>query len=158
MSPTPAPAPVDTRFKDNLDTELKTYKNLTHHFNNYNEIFNLNIYMKNSGAQERARLQRTNELLKGRVIKLKQEYVLQDRKVHFMSLKNGLMYYTLFVTCLLLLIVGFFVKNSISITILIVSTIIITLIFIISVVMVVKNHSNRRNIMWDQYYWKPMKT
>jgi hypothetical protein len=153
------PPPYDnTKFIKEFGDDLVTYKNLTHQFNNYNEIFNMNIYMKQSSVQERARLERTNEMLKGRVIKLKQEFVLQDRTVNFMGLRNSLMYYTLVIICLMLLLVGFFVKKTISQNVLIVATVVIVTIFIISVVMVAKNHSNRRNIIWDQYYWKPMQT
>lgn len=148
----------NTKFIKDFGDELVTYKNLTHQFNNYNEIFNMNVYMKNSSVQERARLERTNELMKGRVIKLKQEFVLQDRTVNFLALRNSLMYYTLFIICLMLLLVGFFLKKTISMTVLGVVTGVIVTIFILSVVMVAKNHSNRRNIIWDQYYWKPMQT
>lgn len=140
-----------------LANDITTYKNITHQFNNYNEIFNLNVYVKNSTTQDRARLERVNDTLKSRVIKLKQEYIMQDREYKYMSFKNGLMYYTIVVTCIFLILVGLFMMEMISQGSLILITIILSVMFIISIVVVVKNNSTRRNLTWDQYYWEPMK-
>jgi ABC-type multidrug transport system fused ATPase/permease subunit len=140
-----------------MDKEIINFKNTTHQMNNFNEIYNLNVYLKNSSTQDIERLQSTNETLKSRVIKAKQEYVLQDRMIHFMGLKNGLMYYTLVITCIILLVVGFFLKEMLAINMMVIIVTVIIVIFIVSVVFITKSHSDRRNIIWDQYYWKPMK-
>lgn len=142
---------------EEMNTEILKFKNTTHQMNNFNEIYNLNVYLKNSSTQDIERLHSSNETLKSRVIKAKQEYVLQDRMINFMGLKNGLMYYTLVITCIILLVVGFFLKEMFSMNIMIIIVTVIIAIFIVSVVFITKSHSDRRNIIWDQYYWKPMK-
>lgn len=157
MSPPPAAKWEGSKIEDNLTNMLQQYKSITHEFNNYNEIFNLNVYLKNSSEQDKTRLDRTNEVLKSRVIKLKQEYIMQDRDIKFMGFKNGLMYYTIIVTCLMLILVGTFMLGMISQGLLITLVIVISILFIISVIFVIKNNSTRRNVSWDQYYWEPMK-
>jgi hypothetical protein len=142
---------------EEMNTEILKFKNTTHQMNNFNEIYNLNVYLKNSSTQDIERLHSSNETLKSRVIKAKQEYVLQDRMINFMGLKNGLMYYTLVITCIILLVVGFFLREMFSMNIMIIIVTVIIAIFIVSVVFITKSHSDRRNIIWDQYYWKPMK-
>lgn len=142
---------------EEMNTEILKFKNTTHQMNNFNEIYNLNVYLKNSSTQDIERLNSSNETLKSRVIKAKQAYVLQDRMINFMGLKNGLMYYTLVITCIILLVVGFFLKEMFSMNTMIIIVTVIIAIFIVSVVFITKSHSDRRNIIWDQYYWKPMK-
>lgn len=140
-----------------LNSDLQTYKNMTHQFNNYNEIFNLNVYLKNSSTQDKIRLEKTNDMLKSRVIKLKQEYISQERDYNFMGLKNGLMYYTIIVCCFMLVLVGVFLLGMLGLTPLVIIVIITSVIFILSVVFIIKNNSTRKNLSWDQYYWEPMK-
>ena len=140
-----------------LENRLRDYRNVTHQFNNYNEIFNLNMYLKNSSTQDMERLEKTNDMLKSRVIKLKQQYISQERDYNFMGLKNGLMYYTIIVCCFMLIMVGVFLLEMIGLTPLVIIVIIVSVIFILSVIFIIKNNSTRKNLSWDQYYWEPMK-
>lgn len=141
-----------------IDEEKKTFKNLTHELNNYNEIFNLNTYMVNSSNKDKARLEKTNEILKGKILKLKQEFVLQEWKMSYLGLKNNLMYFSIIVVSLILVIAGLFLKKTLTLPLTAISTSIISVIFILAVVLVVKYNSDRRNLLWDQYYFAPMKS
>jgi hypothetical protein len=141
-----------------IENEKLLFKSLTHELNNYNEIFNLNAYMTNSGNQENMKLQKTNEVLKGQNMKLKQEYILQEWNMSYMNLKNNLMYFSICVVAIILMVAGLFLKEVISKTIAVVITAVISVFFIIAVVVVVKNNSDRRNVLWDHYYFGPMKS
>lgn len=139
-----------------IENEKQIFKDLTHQLNNYNEIFNLNIYLKNTGFEERERLTKTNETLKSRIMKFKQEFVLSDRMKAYMTLKNNLMYYSIIVVSLLLVIVGAFLKDMISVSMLGTITGVVSVVFILSVILIVLNNADRKNMSWDQYYWGPM--
>lgn len=143
---------------NDIVNEKTQFIGLTHELNNYNEIFNLNAYMTNSGNQERIKLEKTNEILKGQNMKMKQEFILQDWTISYMSLKNNLMYFSICVVSIILIVAGLFLKEVISQTIAVVATAVISLLFILIVVIVVKNNSDRRNVLWDHYYFGPMKS
>ena len=61
----------------NIETEKSKFKNITHELNNYNEIFNLNTYMLTTGNKDRTRLEKTNEIMKGKIMKYKQEFIVK---------------------------------------------------------------------------------
>lgn len=140
----------------NIENEKTKFKNLTHELNNYNEIFNLNTYMLSSGNKDKTRLEKTNEVLKGKIMKAKQEFILQEWKVSYMGLKNNLMYFSIIVLCMILVIAGLFLKKTLTLLITIIATSIISVIFILAVVITVKYNSDRRNTLWNHYYFAPM--
>lgn len=143
---------------DNIADEKNKFKDLTHQLSNYNEIFNLNTYLIQSGKEEQIRLQTTNEMMKGKIMKIKQEYVFQYWKIEFMKLKNKLMYFCIFVTSILLIVAGLFLKKTIELKLMIIIAVVVSLLFIIVVIMSVKSNSDRKNIVWDQYYFPAMQT
>lgn len=148
----PLPALAD------ISNEKAQFVSLTHELNNYNEIFNLNAYMTNSGKQENIKLEKTNEILKGQNMKLKQEFILQDWTISYMALKNNLMYFSISAISIIFIVAGLFLKEVISQTIAVVATAVLSILFIIIVVVVVKNNSDRRNVLWGHYYFGPMKS
>ena len=143
---------------NDIGNEKAQFVSLTHELNNYNEIFNLNAYMTNSGKQENAKLERTNDILKSQNMKMKQEFVLQDWTISYMSLKNNLMYFSICVVAIILIVAGLFLKEVISKTIAVVATAVISVFFILIVVLVVRSNADRRNILWDHYYFGSMKS
>jgi hypothetical protein len=142
---------------DNIENEKTIFKDLTHQLNNYNEIFNLNLYLQNSGIQERNRLSKTNETLKSKIMKLKQQYVLEEWKKSYMQLKINLVYYAIIIISVILIFVGLYLNKAVSLGVAIGVTIALSVFFILSVILIVKANSNRRNLFWDQFYWSPMK-
>lgn len=142
---------------DNIETEKTIFKDLTHQLNNYNEIFNLNLYLQNSGLQERERLTKANETLKSKIMKLKQEYVLQEWKKSYMRLKNNLIYYAMVIISVILIFVGLYLNKTIPLGAAVGVTVGLSLFFIVTVIFIVKANADRRNLVWDQYYWGPMK-
>jgi len=142
---------------DTLDTKLSGFKSNTHQVNNYNEIYNLNVYLKKVNEAEYTKLNRTNETLKGSILKAKQDYMIADRIVQFSRFKNNLLYLSIVTLCLVMIVVGLQVMKlipqaSIAATII---TIILILYLIVTFFLML-NNSNRRNTNWNQFYWSEM--
>jgi len=141
---------------EELDTVKNNFKDLTHQLNNYNEIRNLNIYLKTSGTVEKDRLTKVNENLKSKIMKLKQDYIHQDWIIAFMGLKNNLVYSSIHVIGVILILVGLYLREMLSKEILFGIVTAFVVIYIIFVILVVKVNSDRRNLIWNQYYWSPI--
>lgn len=139
-----------------LETAKNNFKDLTHQLNNYNEIRNLNIYLKTSGTLEKDRMTKVNENLKSKIMKLKQDYIHQDWVISFMGLKNNLVYSSIYVTGVILIIVGLYLREMLSKEMLFGIITAIVVIYVIFVILIVKVNSDRRNSLWNQYYWSPM--
>ena len=79
---------------DSLQSNKILYLDLTHKLNDYNEIYNLNTYLDGANSTELERLSYTNETLKTRLLKLKQEYLLEDRGVKAYTFRSNILYFT----------------------------------------------------------------
>lgn len=142
-----------------LDNSLKEFRDSTHEITNYNEIDQLNDYLLRVNTNEASRLNRTNDTLKGSIIKAKQDYMMADRTVNLLKFKSGLLYLSLVVMCIVLMIVGMqlmktgpFANAVVSGTII---TIVLTLYLFITLFYMF-NNSSRKNTNWNQYYWQSM--
>jgi hypothetical protein len=141
---------------DGLENQKKIFKDLTHQLNNYNEIYNLNSHLQETGDSEYQRLFKTNEILKSKIMSLKQEYMLNEWRISYMNMKNNLIYYSIIMIGLIRAFVGMFLKQMIPLNILVIIVSVLALIYILAVVLVVKSNSKRRNDNWSQYYWMAM--
>lgn len=141
---------------DGLENQKKIFKDLTHQLNNYNEIYNLNSHLQEAGDSEYQRLFKTNEILKSKIMSLKQEYMLNEWRISYMNMKNNLIYYSIIMIGLIMAFVGMFLKQMIPLNILVIIVSVLALIYILAVVLVVKSNSKRRNDNWSQYYWMAM--
>ena len=147
----------DTINLNSLETKLASFKNNTHQVNNYNEIYNLNSYLKNVNQSEKSKLDRTNETLKGSILKAKQDYLIADRQVQFTSFKNTLLYLSIITLCLVLIVVGLQsmkIIPNIQLSATLITIILLIYLFIAFFMML--NNSNRRNTNWNQFYWSEM--
>jgi hypothetical protein len=146
--------------KRELQTKVDIFKDVTHQLNNYNEIFNLNMYLKNLGTSENSRLTKINETLKSKILSLKQEYMTLDRNINFMALRNNLVYISFVVICFILIIVSMYTKKpqalDLRMTLIIIG--VIAVLYVVFCIILVRSNSNRRNLLWDQYYWPAIKS
>lgn len=94
--------------KTTLDGNKDQYLDLTHQLNNYNEIYNVNFYLKNMNSLEYERLERANENLKAKVLKMKQEYMLLDYGKHENNMRANIMYTTLIVASIIFIVCALF--------------------------------------------------
>lgn len=145
-------------FETQFQAEKDIFLDLTHQLNNYNEIFNLNMYLKNNGTEEQSRLFRMNESLKSKMLQAKQEYVMQDYAISRKALECKILYFAIIVTAIVLILTGLFLRQNLTLVIFGAVSAGLIIVYIIGVVFAVKNNSDRKKTSWDQYYWMPMKS
>lgn len=136
-----------------ISEEKEIYKDLTHQLNNYNEIYNLNLYLQKQGNTEFSKLSKANETLKGKIMNEKQQYLTNDYKINYYEMKNAIMTITLITIGLTMIVTGFLLKEIIDIKIASIILGIFALIQLLIVYFIVKVNSTRRQTLWNQYYW-----
>lgn len=144
---------------NNSDFDIKktAFIELTHHLNNYNEIYNTNAYLKEMNDTERDRLDATSKNLRSKVLRAKQEYLLNEHAINEYKLRSNIMYGTVILISIYMIMFGLFyldkIKNMILISVVGVSSII----YLIFVIFILMANAKRRNYAWNQYYWLDMK-
>lgn len=137
--------------------EITVFKDLTHQLNNYNEIFNLNMYLQKLGSTESTRLTKINETLKSKILGYKQEFLMLERDTEYMKLKNNLLYLSAVVICIIMILTGLYLKQKLSLVIASIVSGVIATLYVMYAVLLVKSNSQRRILFWDQYYWPDIK-
>ena len=141
-----------------LTTNINTFKDNTHQMNTYNEVANLNYYVLSVNKQEEARLDRTNDTLKSAILKARQDYMINERRVELARFKSKVLYFSIIVLCITFLLIGLQMMQKLPSAIAgIIISVVLVLYFII-VFLWILNNSERRNVNWNQYYWPEMKT
>lgn len=142
-----------------LDTNKAKYLDLTHQLNNYNEIYNVNFYLNNMNSLEEERLRTTNENIKAKILKMKQEYMLMDYGVHENKMRSRIMYTTIIVSSVIFILFTMFYTDKFELsqgTVVMASCAILVVYFLL-VLFILKANAKRRKYAWDQYYWQAMK-
>lgn len=145
-------------FEQQFATEKEIFLDLTHQLNNYNEIYNLNLYLKQNGTEEKNRLYRLNESLKSKMLQAKQEYVMQDYMISYKAFECKVLFFAILITAIVLVLTGLFMRNNLSFPIFIGASVAVIIVYIIGVVIAVKSNADRKKTSWNQYYWAPMKS
>lgn len=143
-----------------LESNKNSYLENTHRLNDYNEIYNLNSHLQKSNTLEISRLQSTDNILKSKVLKLKQEYLLLGHDTKVYHFRMNVMYFSAMVLGILFVIAAAFMvprapplKPMITGKIAIWSSCIIAIVYLIIILLVVKAHANRRAYSYNQFYW-----
>ena len=97
---------------DSLQSNKILYLDLTHKLNDYNEIYNLNTYLDGANSTELERLSYTNETLKTRLLKLKQEYLLEDSGVKAYTFRSNILYFTAIILSIVLCLTAVYVEGG----------------------------------------------
>lgn len=139
------------------EANINSFKDLTHQLNNYNEIFNLNMYLNNLGSSENTRLTKINENMKSKILMQKQEYMTLDRTVQYSNLRNNLIYFSFIIICIILIIITMFMKKALDLRMTIIITSVVAVFYIVVSMLIINNNANRRSLVWDQYYWPDIK-
>lgn len=127
------------------------YLDITHRFNDYNEIDNLNTHLLSANNSESMKLSSMNDQLKTRAMKMKQDYMLTDYSINELAMYNNIIAFTIIVVCLLLFCVVKVGKKA-----MIWISVIIGIIYLIIIMVLLKMNSTRRKYSWSQWYWKPV--
>lgn len=146
-----------TSHKNTLDENKDKYLDLTHQLNNYNEIYNVNFYLKNMNTLEFDRLDKANKNIKAKILKMKQEYMLQDYGVHENKMRANIMYTTLIITSIIFIVCTLFYEGKLEQNFAIMICIGIMIVYFAIVIFILMANSKRRKYAWEQYYWNEFK-
>lgn len=139
-----------------LENNKVMYLDLTHKLNDYNEIYNMNTYVQNTNTQELDRLNTTNNTLKTRILRLKQEYLLTESGKRQWAFRTNLMMFTGIVTGLVVILLTMYSSDKLAVRPLVISCLVILVIYLLIVIYLVVANTERRNYAYDQYYWNPV--
>lgn len=139
-----------------LEDSKITYLEMTHKLNDYNEIYNVNNYLKYANELELSRLSDVNDTLRTRILRLKQEYLLYDHDIAEYKFRINILYFTAIIVCFVLFITAFFHQGRITPKLAMYLSLGLLIFYLIILLFVVKTNSNRRKYSYDQWYWKPV--
>lgn len=143
--------------KTSLNSHKDKYLDLSHQLNNYNEIYNVNFYLNNLNNVEKDKLDMTNNNIKAKVLRMKQEYMTLDYSSNENKTRANIIYWTIIVASVLFIMGGMYVDNKLAQSMLITIMIIAIIVYFCTVLFILYNQTNRRKYAWDQYYWGQMK-
>jgi hypothetical protein len=141
-----------------LESNKNKYLEATHKLNDYNEIYNMNSYMLQANSQELYRLNYTNNLLKTRILKLKQEYMLHEHDTHVYHFRRNILYITALVVAGLLLVFSLFVQGKLAKNVTMGIAVGVTVLYLIVILLIVRRNLRRTTYSYDHYYWNQIKS
>jgi undecaprenyl pyrophosphate phosphatase UppP len=106
---------------------------------------------------EYERLERANENLKAKVLKMKQEYMLLDYGKHENNMRANIMYTTLLIASIIFILCALFYQERIKKNVMIMIIVGLAVIYFGIIIFILMANSKRRKYAWDQYYWQEMK-
>lgn len=148
---------------DSALSEMTASKNnfmeLTHELNNYNEIYNKNVYLKSIVVSELDKLQAVEDGVKTSVMKQKQDYMAADYGLHLFGVRAKIMMWTVVVACGLLLVIATHLSGRVAqlnnVTIVVSGCSAVVLVWFLVVYLTLRSYTNRRANSWSQFYWRP---
>jgi hypothetical protein len=148
---------MSTAVQNEINATKADFIDLTHQLNNYNEIYNLNVYLQKMHNVELDQLSSKDQKMKTTSLKYKQKYFLTDYAVKRYGVLINLMYFTIVVLCSIIIISALFMLNKMERTSLFTYTVLILLLWAFVLIIVVKVNADRRRYAYDQYYWSEVK-
>lgn len=141
-----------------FQTQRDVYLDLTHQLNDYNEINNLNEYLLSMNNIEFDQLTTYNDVIRSKLLKLKQQYMLTDTSNYDYKMKTNITLYTIIVTAILLSAVAQFSLKKISGKMLTFICLFVGIIYCIVTLYIIYKNINRRKYDWNTYYFDPIKS
>lgn len=145
------------QMKGELNQNKDKYLDLTHQLNNYNEIYNVNFYLDNLGSLERDKLDRTNNNIKSKVLRMKQEYMVLDYSEYENKLRSNIMYWSIVISAILFCLCAMYSQEKLSKNMLILISLVLIILYFLIVLFMIFQQSQRRKYAFNQYYWANMK-
>lgn len=139
-----------------LETNKIKYLDLTHKLNDYNEIYSVNSYLQGATNLELTRLRNTNNMLKSRILKMKQQYMMYDHDVDEYMFRLNILYFTAAIVAVVLMIASLFMQGYVTPKLAMIISGGLIIIYLIIVLFTVKANAERRKYAYDQFYWKPV--
>lgn len=140
-----------------IDSQRVKYLDLTSRLNNYNEIYTVNSYIKGANNSELDRLNSSNNTIKSKILRMKQEYLLRDHDLKEYKYRINILYLTVIIVSFILILVTFYSQNKLNIQLLATCIGVISIVYLIILMFSIKSNINRRSNAFDQYYWTQAK-
>lgn len=140
-----------------LEANRIKYLDLTHKLNDYNEIYSVNNYLNGANGVELDRLTTTDNTIRTRILRLKQEYLQHDHAIKEYKFRTNILYFSSIVIAFLLVLSALFIEEKIKPKIFIIVSSSIIVIYLLILLFVVKANVTRRSQAYDQYYFDQVK-
>lgn len=138
---------------NSLENNKIKYLDLTHKLNDYNEIASVNRYLKDTYNSELERLNQTNNVLRTRILRMKQEYMMNDHGIQEFKFRTNILYFTGFVVSIVLVVAALFVQGRLDARMTLIVSFGLLIVYLIIVLIAVKSNLERRKYSYNQYYW-----
>ena len=152
--------PIITAAPDtSLDSSKIKYLDLTHKLNEYNEIYNVNDYLKKTAGSEIVRLQSSLDNLRKFILQQQQRYLLEDYSLNDTYFRTNIIRWTGIVSSILLLIAATVASGksgAVGITsnkTMFMMAGFIVVIYMIIVLAMARSQTERRKTAYQQFYW-----
>jgi uncharacterized membrane protein len=144
-----------TTFQDQRDI----YLDLTDKINNFNEISNVNDYLHSMNNVELDKLNTFNSVIRSKLLKLKQEYMLNEFGIHEYTMRNNIILVSIIIAGFALVAVARYATDSTQFTsrYLMITCLILGIIYLIITLIIILRNRNRRKYDWNMYYFDPVK-
>lgn len=139
-----------------LENNKVMYLDLTHKLNDYNEIASVNRHLKDAYSSELDRLNYTNNVLRTRILRMKQEYMMNDHGVQEFRFRTNILYFTGFIVSIVLAVSALFMQGRIDTRMTMIIAFGLLIVYLIIVLIAVKYNIERRKNSYNQYYWNPV--
>lgn len=140
-----------------LEANRIKYLDLTHKLNDYNEIYSVNNYLQGANNVELDRLKATDNTIRTRILRLKQEYLQNDHGIKEYKFRTNILYFSAIIISFLLFLGALFLQGGINPKMAIIISITLIVVYLLILLFVVKANVERRSYAYDQYYWDQVK-
>lgn len=143
-----------SQFEHTLIEEVGKYINATDNLVFQNEIYNTNMYMKESMQSQEDQIGELSEKARNHIMRLRQKYQLKMYDISYYKFITTLFLYSLFISALSALLLMFAYKFDppmLSPVFAWVTVGITVVVFLIIVLLYVRNNSSRRKMDWTKY-------
>ena len=138
--------------------DIKQFKDITHQLQSYNEIYNLNNFLKQQTFEDERRIRKTNDNLKSQILKLRQQYLGFDYQKNMTAVRNNILYITLITFSLLFIVGGLTLKQTINIGMMSTIVGVISVCYMFIVMYFVMANKSRKQQGFNQFYWDGIKS
>ena len=139
---------------EQLNLQKDKFLENTERLNNYNEIYNINSYVKEAKKVEKGSLKEMNDNLHTRILDLKHKYMLNERNTLMYRFRIHMLWNTALIICILLYFINQYSSGVMSLNTLLIASLILLLIYFPIAFWVIYNQTYRRKTDFHRVYWE----
>lgn len=140
-----------------FESSKKAYLRNTHMLNDYNEIYNTNMYLNDKTSAEVQRLRGVLDRMRSTKLRMKQDYLLKKFAVHELDFNTKVLSVVSFFVFAFVILLTMYMQGKITYMYLFSIIGIISLLLVVMVIIVVMINNKRKETNWYQFNWDPIK-